>query len=89
MDTQTLKDHLQQLRHHLESGAPIDAETRSLLLQLDADIHHAITRRASGEPHDSALVERAREASAQLSAQHPVLDQVMRQLADTLGKMGI
>lgn len=89
MNTQALKDSLQQLRQHLESGGPIDAELKQLLITLDQDIHKVIAGQEAGEPHESALVERAQEVSAQLAAEHPVLESTMRQLADALGKMGI
>ncbi|WP_374590135.1 DUF4404 family protein [Aquabacterium sp.] len=89
MNIQALKDSLQQLRQHLESGGPVDAELKQLLVTLDQDIHHVITKQEAGEAHESALVERAQHVSAQLAAEHPVLESAMRQLADTLGKMGI
>jgi ABC-type transporter Mla subunit MlaD len=89
MNIQSLKDSLQQLRQHLESGGPIDAELKQLLVTLDQDIHHVIARQEAGEAHEPGLVDRARQVSAQLAADHPVLESAMRQLADTLGKMGI
>ena len=48
MNIQSLKDSLQQLRQHLESGGPIDAELKQLLVTLDQDIHHVITRQEVG-----------------------------------------
>lgn len=89
MNIQALKDSLKQLRDHIEAGGPIDAELKQLLTTLDQDIHQVITRKEAGEEHESGLVERAQEVSAQLAAEHPVLESAMRQLADTLGKMGI
>lgn len=93
MDTQAIKDALQQLRRHIDAGGPIDTELRQLLTGLDQDIHQIIQRSEAGHPaaeeHESGLVERAQEVSAQLAAEHPVLESTMRQLADALGKMGI
>lgn len=87
---------LTDLRRQLEAGAPLDAELRSQLADLDRDIHRALAQptlapqgSAAAPPTDDPLVDRARGASARLASEHPLLEATLRELADKLGKMGI
>jgi hypothetical protein len=88
---------LADLRRQLETSAPLDAELRSQLADLDRDIHRALAQpplagepaAASAAPDDDPLVGRARDASARLASEHPLLEATLRELADKLGKMGI
>jgi hypothetical protein len=70
------------------AAGALDAETEERLRDLDGDIRswlddHEDTR----EPQE--LAGPAERAVAQFRAEYPTLTEVLRQIADTLGKMGI
>lgn len=103
MKHEELKQALTRLHAELEGGAPVDPELRQLLKTLDADIHRTLQQRPALEspsPHpavteptadaaDGELGERARDVSARFAAEHPYLDNALRNLIDALAKMGI
>ncbi|HEU4853190.1 MAG TPA: DUF4404 family protein [Telluria sp.] len=89
-----LKTHLQQLHDNLSRTGEVDAELRSLLTQLDGDIHALLLQREAGEvivePEvDDSLADRAREISASFATRHPKLEPALRELSNMLASMGI
>lgn len=87
---------LTDLRRQLDSGAPLDPELRSQLADLDRDIHRALAQPplvsedgTALRSDDDPLVDRARDASARLASEHPLIEATLRELVDKLGKMGI
>ncbi|MGH6647435.1 DUF4404 family protein [Aquabacterium sp.] len=89
MDTNHLKTALAQLQRDLEAGGKLDPELLQQLKSLDHDIHAVL---AASEPQDdlvSSLNERTQEIDARFSAEHPYLSTTLRDVMDTLGKMGI
>lgn len=89
MDTNNLKAALAQLQRELESGGKLDPELLQQLKELDHDIHAVL---AASEPQDdlvSSLNERTQAIDARFSAEHPYLSTTLRDVMDTLGKMGI
>ncbi len=90
MDTHKLKAAMAQLQSELESGGKLDPELQQLLKSLDKDIQSALA--ANEQPEDdlvSSLNERTQEIDARFSAEHPYLSTTLRDVMDTLGKMGI
>jgi hypothetical protein len=90
MSTDNLKDALKKLHANLESTSTVDAELKTLLKVLDNDIQNLLAKKddaSSSEVPD--LVTRAQSLSAKFATEHPQLEQVMRELADTLARMGI
>lgn len=89
MDTNNLKAALAQLHRDLEAGGKLDPELQQLIQTLDRDIQSAV---ASKEPQDdlvASLNERTQAIDARFSADHPYLSSTLRDVMDTLGKMGI
>lgn len=89
MDTNQLKAALAQLQRELEAGGQLDPELLQQLKALDHDIHAVL---AASEPQDdlvSSLNERTQAIDARFSADHPYLSSTLRDVMDTLGKMGI
>jgi hypothetical protein len=94
-----LKAHLQSVHAGLAETNHVDPELRSLLTQLDGDIHTLLQRReaeaAAGvhtgeEPtHTYGMAERAQELTARFAARHPRLEPALRQLSTMLSNMGI
>ncbi len=98
MATEQLKHTLRELHEALASGAPLDPEMVQLLKILDADIQTTLSRQSLGSasaetpataPEDDGLTSRAQEISAKFAAQHPHLEPVLRELTDTLQRIGI
>ena len=91
MNRDQLHGLLQQLRQGLAEAPPMDSELRASLLQLDDDIQQALkpSAPAANESPDDTLEGRAKALEARFEAEHPVLAGTLRDLMDTLGKMGI
>jgi hypothetical protein len=95
MDTQDLASLLQKLRGELDAGPTVDENLRQSLRELDRDIQRLLARDvalvsvASQGAEDASLNDRAQELEARFSAEHPYLASTLRDVMDTLGKMGI
>lgn len=66
----------------------LDAETRSLVQKLDSDIHSLLESGATGETGNSVL-ERAKQLESNFATEHPAAERFMREVIDTLARMGI
>lgn len=89
MPNENLKDTLKQLHANLESAKTVDSETRLLLQVLDSDIRSLLNKNEDDTAEVSGLVTRAQSLSAKFATEHPQLETVLRELADTLARMGI
>jgi hypothetical protein len=88
MQTDNLKDTLQKLHANLESANTVDPDVRGLLEVLDRDIQNLLAKK-DDSANVSGLVTRAQTLSAKFASEHPQLEQVMRELADALARIGI
>ncbi len=92
MNKQELADLLKKLQSELDGGKPVDADLRASLAALDQDIRKVLEQPAS-QPADAAdddsLNSRAKVLEAKFEAEHPYLASTLRDVMDTLGKMGI
>ena len=84
MSNERIKDLLAKLREELDQ-ADVDAELRQLMSDLDNDIHSVV----ENEADTSALVERATGLEANFSVKHPAAARFMREVIDTLARMGV
>lgn len=83
MPEQKLKEQLQILHETLSQHPQLDDESQSLLQQIAADIDNV-------EPDSAAdLSERVQEQAVQFEQEHPTLAEVLRQIVDTLGRIGV
>jgi hypothetical protein len=89
MESNNLKDSLKSLHENLESATDVDPELMQLLKVLDNDIHQLMAREEREASEAAGLVRRAQEISARLAVRHPHIEPALREVADTLGKMGI
>ena len=80
MGKERLKALLAELNDELHQVGEIDAETREILAGLNEDIEKV----AAVSPS-----ERAKQLESRFAAEHPVLERIAREIADTLAKMGI
>lgn len=92
MDNTQLNDLLSKLKTELAAHPSLDATLRSSLEALDQDIRRALTApagEAQSDGDEAPLSERAQEIEARFAAEHPVLVNTLRDVMDSLGKMGI
>ena len=80
MGKERLKALLAELHDELHQVGEMDADTRKVLAELNADIEEVASVSAA---------ERARELESRFAAEHPVLERIAREMADLLSKMGI
>lgn len=78
----TLKEQLALLHNELSANPAIDDETASLLRQLVRDIETV-------EPAAASLTDGLDAVVARFDADHPSVAAMLRQLVDTLQKMGV
>lgn len=86
MDTSRIKDLLEQLWRELRRAEDVDLQARQELEALHRDVDQL--KRAERSDVES-LRDRARELETRFAAEHPVFERIARELADTLGKMGV
>lgn len=80
MGSERLKTLLAELDEELRQTGDIDDETRQMLGALGEDIESMSSPGA---------IERAKQLETRFAAEHPVLERIAREIADTLSKMGI
>ena len=85
MSDHQMKTLLLQLREALKDTDRVDAETLELVRQLDAKIDAVIE---SSEPN-SELMDDAIALEARFASTHPTAVRVIRELVDSLGRIGI
>ncbi|MBY8965605.1 DUF4404 family protein [Algiphilus sp.] len=89
MSQDRVQELLRQLREELEdSERGADAETRERIRALEADIQ-ALLAEHSDAPDAQSIMERARAAEVEFANRHPVAEGFVRQLIDTLSRMGV
>lgn len=101
MDRHELTSLLDKLRGELASGQAVDEQLRQSLQTLEQDIQKVLARSgesvptavahgaSAGDDDEGSLSERAQEIEARFASEHPYLANTLRDVMDTLGKMGI
>lgn len=81
-----LKQQLISLHGELERSDSLDGDLRALLRQLNADIERLLDQ---GPDESDDLSSQVQEAAANFAADHPRAERLLREIADTLAKLGI
>ncbi|MEO6354285.1 MAG: DUF4404 family protein [Burkholderiaceae bacterium] len=89
MNTNDLKQTLIKLHANLESSENVDPELKEILQALDKDIQALLDKDETDGSIAGELVDRSQAISAQFAAEHPQLEQVLRELGQILNRMGI
>lgn len=87
MSNEKIRELLARLHDEVQ-GTELDADTRSSLRDLDADIHELLDS-ASSEQKISSVTERAKLLEAEFAISHPTVERFMREVIDTLAKIGV
>ncbi|MBX3436926.1 MAG: DUF4404 family protein [Planctomycetaceae bacterium] len=92
MEKQQLHSTLAQLHEELAKGPELDAESRSRLSQLLADIQQVLQNEPAAEEspdEDASLTDRLQDAIIDFEATYPRFSQLMGRIADGLSQLGI
>ena len=86
MDPQQLKQTLKRLHTELEATGSADQELKDLLGELDDDIHRLTEQPDAEAP---SVGERLEAAAVGFEAEHPRLAMMLKELSDSLAKLGL
>lgn len=91
MEKQELAALLKKLQTELESVQAVDDSLKQSLQSLGQDIQKVLGQGTPPTPtaDEASLNERAQELEARFAAEHPYLASTLRDVMDSLGKMGI
>lgn len=91
MEKQELAALLKKLQAELESVQALDDSLKQSLQSLGQDIQKVLGQGTPPTPaaDEASLNERAQELEARFAAEHPYLASTLRDVMDSLGKMGI
>jgi len=81
-----IRAFLAQLGNELKHGKDVDQEVHQILDNLNSD---ADRLEESGGTDVESMLDRVKELESRFAANHPVLEQTARELADALAKMEI
>ncbi len=87
MSNRRIRELLARLQREIQD-ADLDDETRSMVRDLDTEIHDLLEAGDEAEGGDS-VVEKARELETSFAAEHPTIERFLREVIDTLVRMGI
>ena len=87
MSNEKIRELLAKLHDEVQK-TEVDADTRSSLRELDSDIHDLLNS-STPEPNITFVLERAKLLEAQFAISHPTVERFMREVIDTLVKIGL
>jgi len=87
MSNTEIRDLLAKLQDEIQK-TELDDETRSMVKELDADIHGLLDTDSDKSETDS-VVEKARALETNFATEHPAIERFMREVIDVLVRMGI
>lgn len=88
MTDQKLKELLNNLQDTLEGTDRVDAETLALVRELDDEIHRLTEAGAPSDEYEG-VIDEAKSMQARFAVEHPVAERFLREIIDTLAKVGI
>lgn len=87
MSNEKIRELLAKLQNEVQD-TELDADTRTSLRDLDSDIHELLDS-ATSEQKISSVTERAKLLEAEFAISHPAVERFMREVIDTLAKIGV
>ena len=85
----TLKRTLADLHHSLSESEGVEQEVQDMLAVLDEDIHRLLEHGAPDQEDEHGILHRAEAAATRLGATHPHLERFLREVIDTLARIGV
>lgn len=83
-----IKQLLAQLQDALEDTRQVDAATLDMVRELDEEIHRLTEAGAPPGDYDGVM-DQAKSVQARFAAEHPVAERFLREIIDSLAKVGI
>lgn len=87
--SQDLHRQLESLHQELARTTAVDAAARALLITLVGDITRLLGQSNLSASEHHTLTERLDELAVHFEAEHPALGSAIRQIMDTLSRVGI
>jgi len=87
MSNTEIRELLARLQDEIQK-TELDDETRSMVKELDSDIHGLLDTEGDKAETDS-VVEKARALETNFATEHPTIERFMREVIDVLVRMGI
>ncbi|NNF40333.1 MAG: DUF4404 family protein [Woeseiaceae bacterium] len=87
MGNSQIRELLGKLQEEIRK-TDLDDDTRSLVRDLDADIHDLLDPEEHETDRDS-VVEKARALETSFASEHPTIERFVREVIDALVRMGI
>ena len=87
MSNTEIRELLARLQQEIQK-TELDDETRSMVKELDSDIHGLLDTEGDKAETDS-VVEKARVLETNFATDHPTIERFMREVIDVLVRMGI
>ncbi len=87
MSNEEIRHLLAKLQEEIQT-TDLDAETRSLMRKLDADIHSLVDPDTATDDANPVL-ERARLLEAKFATNHPTAERLTTEVINILARMGI
>ncbi|MBL4796395.1 MAG: DUF4404 family protein [Oleispira sp.] len=85
MGDEKLHQLLTQVHEHLQQQSSLDEQSQKLLQQVLMDVQSA----SEGEELQQDLADRIEQQAVQFEQAHPTLAEILRQIMDTLGRIGV
>lgn len=87
MSNSEIRNLLVKLRNEVQA-AELDAETRTLVRELDSDIHNLLDSSGS-EAETASVLNRAKALEANFETEHPITVRILSEVIESLARMGI
>ncbi len=87
MSNEKIQELLAKLHDEIQA-TEIDADTRSLMQELDSDIVDLLSPTSGADDAESVL-ERAKLLETRFSTNYPAAERFIREIIDSLGRMGV
>ena len=87
MSNEKIQELLVKLHEEIEATT-IDADTRFLMQELDSDILDLLDS-TSGTDDTKSVLESAKRLETRFSTSHPAAEHFIREIIDTLARMGV
>ncbi len=85
MSAERIRELLKQLRAELDASN-VDAETLASMREFDQDIRRALDDR---DRPTNALTDRAKAIEVEFAVKHRVAEHILREIVETLAKIGV
>ena len=89
MPEQQIKRTLAELHEELANVDDLDPALKSLLEEVDADIHSLLNAQSREEAQTGVLTERLESLGASFAARYPTTERFFQEIIATLGRLGV